>query len=370
GLVHSPFDWNLHPTERTLAQILDSVGYQTHLFGLQHISTDTARLGFETVHPVEGKALGGGVSATLCDFLRSHRPDRPLYLEVNVEEVHRPFTQGGAQPDSTLGVTVPGYLPSGRAATDEMASMQGAVRQADMAAGVVLGAIAEAGMAEDSFVIFTADHGIAMPRAKCTLYDPGIEAALLMRWPSAGILGGRVVPELISNVDILPTLLEAIDMRVPEGVQGRTFMPLLDGQPYVPRSAVYAEKTYHTYYDPMRCLRTERFKYIRHFETSFAVEVPGDVQLGPIFREHVALYHASENPQIEMYDLAVDPLEERNLAGNPTLTEVEAWLDSRLHSWMSQTEDPLLDGPIASPSYRRAMTPWRTPSTNGATYEV
>ncbi len=210
-------------------------------------------------------------------------------------------------------------------------------------------------MAEDALVIFTTDHGLAMPRAKCTLYDPGIEIALLMRWPAGGLQSGRVIEDLVSNVDVLPTLLQNLGLPMPDDVQGRSFLPLPRGESIAGRAAVFAEKTFHSYYDPMRAIRTERHKYIRNFETSFAVEVPGDVQLGSIFREHVELYQGSQHPPTELYDLHSDPLEQCNLAGGESHVEIERELDSELWAWMEQTDDPLLAGPVVSPSYREAL---------------
>jgi arylsulfatase A-like enzyme len=237
--------------------------------------------------------------------------------------------------------------------------LQGAIRQADRGVGRILAALAAAGLADHTLVIFSADHGLAMPRAKCTLYDPGIETALMMRWPRGGIVGGQVVSEMISNVDVLPSLLEAAGVPVPKSVQGRSFLPLLRGETYLPHTEIYAEKTYHSYYDPMRAIRTERFKYIRNFETSFLVEVPGDVQQGLIFPRHAALYTSSEHPQAELYDLQADPFEHDNLAGIPHTREVEQRLNSQLRTWMEQTGDPLLLGPVPSPSWQQAMEAMR-----------
>jgi arylsulfatase A-like enzyme len=128
----------------------------------------------------------------------------------------------------------------------------------------------------------------------------------------------------------------------------------VSGERYVPRTAVYAEKTFHSYYDPMRAVRTERFKYIRNFETAFEVEVPADVELGAIFRSHVELYHNGQHPPVELYDLEVDPLEQTNLSGDPRYAEIERELDTQLWTWMADTQDPLLQGPVASPAYRQA----------------
>ncbi|HXM72374.1 MAG TPA: hypothetical protein VN940_04005, partial [Candidatus Dormibacteraeota bacterium] len=119
--------------------------------------------------------------------------------------------------------------------------------------------------------------------------------------------------------------------------------------------AVFAEKTFHSYYDPMRCIRTHRHKYIRNFETGFAVEVPGDIQLSPIFRADPSRYSTDRLNVVELYDLDADPLEQRNLAGTPGAKAVEQELSDELWSWMRETDDPLLNGPIPSPRYRQAM---------------
>ena len=142
---------------------------------------------------------------------------------------------------------------------------------------------------------------------------------------------------------------------MPAGIQGRSLLPLLRGETYKPRDAIFAEKTFHSYYDPMRCIRTRHHKYICNFETAFSVEVPGDIQQGAIFRADPSPYSTDRTSVIEVYDLDADPLEERNLAGRPSIAAVEERLSAELWSWMRETGDPLLDGPIASPRYRLAL---------------
>jgi N-sulfoglucosamine sulfohydrolase len=361
GLTHPPFDWDLAPGERHIAALLASAGYETHLFGFQHVSPRVDRLGFHAVHGYDRllschePAWGHNVAARFTECITAAQPEKPLYLEVNLEEPHRPYDQGGARPDRSRGVSIPGYLPADQQSAHEMAMLQGAIRQADEGVSAILDAIDRAGLTATTLAVFIADHGLAMPRAKCTLYDPGIEVALLVRWPAGGLTGGRVVDDMVSNVDILPTLLEIAGIPVPDTIHGRSILPLLRGGPSIARTAIYAEKTFHSYYDPMRAVRTERFKYIRNFETTFAVEVPADVQQGDIFRAHVELYHGRQRVPVELYDLGADPLEQRNLAGHDEFTEVERWLDGRLWSWMERTADPLLQGPIPSPAYQRTL---------------
>ncbi len=362
GLAHGSFGWDLAPEEQHVAALLSAQGYETHLFGLQHVSSSDERPGFRHIH---GRGLGPDVSTQVSGLLRGPLPRSPLYIEVNLEEPHRLYDQGGVRPDDSRGVFVPPYLPDNAAAREEMAMLQGAICEADSAVGRILPALDEAGLSDATLVIFTTDHGLAMPRAKCTLYDPGIETALLMRWPGGGLVGGRTVPELISNVDLLPTLLDAVGAPLPGRVQGRSFLPLLRGETYSRRDAVYAEKTYHSYYDPLRAIRTERFKLIRNFETSFAVEVPGDVQQGAVFRSSVERYHGEVHPELELYDLEADPVELTNLSGQTDFAEVRRELEDRLWAWMRATDDPLLRGPIPSPAYRRSLEAQTTPWAEG-----
>lgn len=355
GLSHGNFGWELNPDEQHAASLLVEHGYEAHLFGLQHVTQHVERLGFNYVHDRDSGhgGLGHDVAAGVAKFLHGALPEKPLYVEVNFFEPHRPYDHGSVKPDASGGVFVPPYLPEGEAAREEMAALQGAVREVDGAVGCVLEALDDAGLAERTLFVFTADHGLAMPRAKCTLYDPGIEVSLIMRWPEGGIEEGRAVSELISNIDVLPTLLEAAGMPVPERVQGHSFLPLLRGEPYDARDAVYAEKTFHSYYDPMRGIRTRRFKFIRNFEAGFLVEVPGDIQQGPIFRSHTERYSTDRTREVELYDLETDPLEQENLVDDPKFSEIERELDARLWRWMEDTEDPLLRGPVVSPTYRR-----------------
>jgi arylsulfatase A-like enzyme len=352
GLAHHPFDWDLAPGEHHVAALLGARGYQTHLFGLQHVAMDVTRLGFDRVY---GRGTGRDVAAQVAAFLGGPLPDEPLYVEVNLEEPHRPFDQGGVAPDAARGVSVPPYLPDNAPTREDLSGLQGAIRAADEAVGRIIAALDGAGLADTTLVTFTTDHGIAMPRAKCTLYDTGIETALLLRWPGVMAGAGRVISDMVSNVDFLPTLLAAVGAPAPANLQGRSYLPLLRGDAYTPRDAVYAEKTYHSYYDPMRAIRTARHKFIRNFATTFAVEVPGDVQQGGAFRSEVARYVGSTHPDVELYDLRADPWETHNLAGRPEAAATERDLGARLWAWMAETGDPLLLGPVPSPAYRRAI---------------
>lgn len=352
GLAHDGFGWDLNPDEHHIATLLRDQGYDTHLFGLQHVTMHPDRLGFTHIHR---RDLGPVVATEVEVVLANADRARPFYLEINLEEPHRPYDQGGVQPDDRAGVVVPPWLPDTPASRAEFAELQGAIHAADNAIGRILNALDRSGLAESTFVLFTADHGLAMPRAKCTLYDTGIGVSLIVRWPDGGLEAGITHASLVSNVDVVPTLLDAIGAPIPTNLHGRSLLPLLRGESSPVRDMVFAEKTFHSYYDPMRAIRTDRYKLIRSFDSGFAVDVPGDVQLGTIYRTELQRYVSSSRPDLELYDLVSDPLETHNLAGQPDYAQIQSDLDQRLWQCMADTNDPLLNGPIPSPAYRRAI---------------
>jgi N-sulfoglucosamine sulfohydrolase len=353
GLAHGSFGWNLRRDEQHIARILSAYAYETHLFGVQHVvTTGVERLGFAAVHD---RRLAHEVADDVAAVLTAGARTAPLYLEINIEQPHRPYDQGGARPDHRgISDSRPLWLPDTAATYEELAALHGAIRAADEGIGQILSTLDAIGERDDTLVVVTADHGLAMPGAKCTLYDPGIEVALMLRWPGR-VARSAGVAEMVSNLDLLPTLLEALDVPVPARVSGRSFWPLANGAGGRGRPDVYAEKTFHSYYDPMRAIRTDRFKLIRNFETALPVEVPADVQIGAIFRATVERWTQGMRPDLELYDLETDPTETRNLAGDRRYGDVRDELEGRLFSWMEATGDPLLEGPVVSPAYARSI---------------
>lgn len=354
GLAHAHFRWRMHADERHLAHYLRAAGYATALFGIQHLCDpdEATALGYDELHGRQPAAALGQAAATW--LTARGRDARPFYLEVGFFEPHRRFDHGGVAPDERLGVEVPPYLPQTPAARADVAALQGAIAALDAGVGRIFTALEAQGLLQDTCFIFVTDHGLALPRAKCTLYDPGIETALLMHWPGAGLTGGRRIPQLVSHVDVVPTLLEALDLPVPRRLHGRSHWPLLQGRQYRARDAVFCEKTFHTAWEPMRGLRTESHKLILNLCQDIAINVPGDIQLSPLYPEMLAEITA-HRPPVELYNLAADPLEQHNLAGQPRHAARERALLARLYHWMETTGDPLLQGPVASPAMRAAL---------------
>jgi arylsulfatase A-like enzyme len=354
GLAHDTFAWRMHPGEKHMAQRLREAGYATALFGVQHLVSreEAPTLGYDSLYPLKPAAeLSAAAAAWLAE---PHA--QPFYLEVGFFEPHRPYDYGGVKPTRASGVFMPPYIPETPEAQAEFAALQGAIGALDAGVGVILQALDDQHLTDNTWVIFVTDHGIAMPRAKCTCYEPGIETALIMRWPNGGVNGGRRCGELVSHVDLVPTMLDALALDIPAHLHGRSYWPLLQGAAdYVPNHEIYAEKTFHTAYEPMRCIRTATYKLIVNLDQDIAVNVPSDIRHSPIYPQmlHQITPH---RPYVELYDLVADPKEQHNLSGDAKMADIERDLKQRLLAWMEATDDPILQGPVPSPYYRAALT--------------
>lgn len=361
GLVHGPWWWRLNPDERHLAAVLSDAGYETVLIGFQHVTPDDpTTLGY-VMHLAGGPDAGTKAEETER-FLGARDPDAgPLFLKIGFTEVHRRFDKEPVQPDREKGVFVPGYLQDTPVMRDDLAWFQGVIRYMDRAVARVLDAVERAGMAQDSIVIFTSDHGIPYIGAKWTLFDPGIGIPLIVRWPAGGITGGREIPQMMSNVDFMPTLLDLAGVPLPDNLQGYSAASLLTGASDEPiRDAVFAEQHAHALRDnTSRCIRTDRYKLIRNFEPGRTILKPIDVDPQAV-AEHVERPRRNgTRPFGQLFDLAEDPLEMHDLSGSADHQDILRTLSDRLWQWMEDVGDPVLQGPIRTPYYERAMEDYR-----------
>jgi arylsulfatase A-like enzyme len=361
GLANWKWGWRLNKGEKHLAGILKQAGYQTALFGAHHeIDPDTypnhlSELGYDSWNPKAGSALA--LPEIIAGPLREWAgkdSTRPFFACIGTGETHRPvFRPKYPFPhDNPDKVWVPPYLPDLPEVRRDLAAFHSLVKGADWSVGEILKLLDETGLSENTLFVFTTDHGIPYPRAKMSLYDPGIGTALIIRGPK-GFRGGKVFSELMSNIDLLPTVLEAAGLPIAENVQGRSFLPLVQGRPYERRAEIFAEKTYHVRYDPMRCIRTEKFKYIRNWKLDEPLEM-GDWYEIKREGKNLADYFAKSHPPDELFDLEKDPYELKNVAELPEYQPKREELRGRLMRFLEETEDPLLEGKPPYPKVPRS----------------
>lgn len=356
GLAH--LGWSYHPNERTLPHYLSELGYHNILVGLQHEATDATSIGYEEAQYLNAPrqyadAVEALASARLKE-LEHDSPERPFFLSVGFFEPHRPYPDYLYPPVDPGEVSVPGYLPDTPEVRKDFAAFYGAIRTADAATGRLLETLrSQPGLAENTWVLFTTDHGIAFPRAKSTLFDSGTEVALMVRPPGGRTTGPAWVDDLVSHVDVLPTLLELAGYERPiaPALSGSSFASVLTGTGSGPtRDRVFTEKSWHDpdQYDPVRAVRTDRHKLIVTFAEAAAWPLSGDLRdsgtVGAI-EEHLG----ERRPAIQLYDLQADPWELHDVAQAPGYAAVRDQLLAELGLFLSDTQDPVLRGPVGRP---------------------
>ncbi len=354
GLAHRGFrldDYGQHITHT-----LRGAGYDCTLIGMQHVAPwdEKDRIGYDRIVELES-GRGGHVARAAAEFLNA-APAGPFFLSVGFVETHRDYPEPGPAEDERY-CRPPDPIPDTPQTRRDMATYAASARLLDEGMGAVINALDEAGLGDSTLVICTTDHGIAFPAMKCNLTDHGIGVFLIMRGPG-GFTGGKVCDALISHIDVFPTLCELLEIGPPDWLQGKSFMPVIRGEVDEINDAVFSEVTYHAAYEPMRCVRTRRWKYIRRFDERGRPNLPNcddsvskDLWLAHGWRERPV-------PEEELFDLVFDPNEAHNVAGDPALKDVLDEMRARLDEWMKATDEPILKGlPVPAPPGAKANDP-------------
>lgn len=343
GLAHRGF--RLKDYGRHIVHVLREAGYSSTLIGVQHIARDPSIIGYDRIVEVRSKRAEH-VAPAAAEYILG-KPPQPFFLSVGFSETHRPFPAPAAGDERW--VLPPHPLPDAPEVRLDVAGLRASVRDLDQGVGQVLDSLEDSGLADDTLVICTTDHGIAFPGMKCNLTDQGIGVMLIMRGPGA-FGGGRVIDAMVSQIDLFPTICDLVGIRHPAWLEGRSILPLLRGEVKEINEQVFAEITYHAAYEPQRAVRTRRWKYIRRFDRRNRPVLPNcddsptkDFLLQHGWRQR---YVATE----QLYDLIFDPDETNNLARDPEAEPILNEMRGRLENWMGRTDDPLLKGPVPAPS--------------------
>jgi arylsulfatase A-like enzyme len=347
GLAHR--GWRLNDYDQHIVHTLRDAGYRSELIGEQHVSQDLDMLGYDQVHRVDRSSVEL-VAPEAVRVLRQGIPE-PWFLSVGFFETHRSWFEPTSVRD-TLYSLPPPNLPDTPRVREDVAAFKASARSLDQGVGRVLNALHVAGMVDNTLIVFTTDHGLAFPGSKGSLYDRGTGVMLVLRGPG-GFLGGRVVDELVSQVDLYPTICELAGIDTPSFAQGCSLLPMMRGEQPSVRDAVFTELTYHAAYDPQRAIRTPRWKYVRHFD-DYPTRVLPNIDDSPSKDVLVeAGWGERPVPREELFDLVLDPEEGNNLAADPAFAHVREELAQRLEQQMRDSDDPLLDGPVPAPEGAR-----------------
>src|SRR5262245_31161553 len=183
----------------------------------------------------------GDVAGQVAAFLDKKPADKPFFMWANFSDPHHPWNAPAEFRPDPKTLKVPPQWPDLPGMREQMADYCAEVNRVDRTVAGVLEVLAKRGLLDKTLIVFAGDNGQALPHGKGSLYDPGSNVPLLVRWPASVKPGGES-RELLSNEDIAPTLLAAAGLSPHERMSGVSFLPLLKGESHAPRKYVFVER--------------------------------------------------------------------------------------------------------------------------------
>jgi arylsulfatase A-like enzyme len=252
-------------------------------------------------------------------------------------------------------VTVPPYYPDVPEVRLDIARHLSNVMVMDQQAGEILRQLEEDGLADNTIVFFYSDHGDGLPFAKREIYDRGIRVPMIIRfgknWKSLSPLPeGKVDDQLISLVDLAPTMLSITGYEVPNHLQGHAF---LGPKKTSPRKHIFAARDrMDSEYDRVRCIRDSRFMYLRNYlpDRPYYQNIKYRLQQsmmpiilkmkdeGKLNDEQMHWFKLTK-PEEELYDCDADPYQFNNLADDPRYKKKLEELRKAFDQWMNDVGD-------------------------------
>ena len=300
------------------------------------------------------------------------RGDRaqPFFSVFNLMTSHQsrsmvwPYARFKEEVQSTLSpgdihdpnkVPLPPYYPDTPLVRRELARFYDCVTAMDLQVGAILKQLLEDGLAENTIVFFYSDHGSGMPRHKRALLDSGMHVPLLIRFPQkwqhlAPGKPGSTTDRLVSFVDYAPTVLNLLDLPIPEAMQGE---PFLGKDAAEPRRYVYGHRDrVDEVRDLARSVRDNQYLYIRNYMPHLGYNQPtvwpdsGEIRhefyrLTDSKKMTPAQWHFAgpKRPVEELYDCQADPQNLKNLADSEAHQKILKRLRNAHRKHITQTID-------------------------------
>ena len=273
---------------------------------------------------------------------------QPFFAEMHFTEVHREFKNDPRRPIDADEVEVPPFYPDHPITRLDWALYLETIQVLDRKVGKVLERLDEEGLAENTYVFFTGDHGRPMLRGKQWLYEGGIRIPLLVRGPE-GMEPGTVRQDLVSAIDLTTTWLRLAGVEPPDHMPGRNLLGRTAEPDYLFAARDRCDETDFR----IRCALDGRYKYIRNFypERPFTQYNAYKKKQYPVLTLMEMLHEEGEleppqkrlmapyRPAEEFYDLQEDPHEINNLVAEPGHRHVLRRMRRRLDEWVCESGD-------------------------------
>ncbi|CAG5131358.1 unnamed protein product [Candidula unifasciata] len=281
-------------------------------------------------------------------------------------------------------VVVPYFVPDTPAARKDLAAQYTTINRMDQGINLVLEELRKAGHLDDTLVIFTSDNGIPFPNGRTNLYTSGMAEPFLLSSPDGRSKWGKRNSDLVSLLDIVPTILDWYSIQYPsyqlEGnlvqLTGQSLLPVVndDDDKYkshtkqqLPgvsqsRDAVYASHDLHeiTMFYPMRSIRNQNYHLIHNLNFKMPFSIDQDFFVSPTFQDILnrtkeglplswfkTLDQYYYRDEWELFDVLSDPFEVHNVAYDPRYVSVVSDLKKQLKTWQNVTADPWICAPGA-----------------------
>lgn len=333
---------------RSVAHYLQAAGYRTHLSGKTHI-------GPKQVFPFEysEKNNNPDMKAVGSFFKECGDKDTPFLLIAASNEPHSPWNKGdrSAYPEDKIKLSpIQADTPETRKI---LASYFAEIAYYDSQVGQILDMLEKQGLESNTFVVVLSEQGYGLPFAKWTCYEAGVRSACLVRWPGK-VAAGSSTRAMVEYVDVVPTMLDAAGIEMPQGLDGKSFVPVLTGDAVSHKDYVYSLQTSKginngpEHYG-IRSVRGDRYRYIRNLTP--AVTFQNAATNMPVFDSWIKAGKNGDSlaaelvqgyrhrPQEELYDCESDPWNRKNLINDPAMNSVVKELRGKLDSWMESQGD-------------------------------
>ena len=283
------------------------------------------------------------VNLTVChesQIRHSEKTHQAVIQQIGRDQQHDP---------ETVGDTLPPYLANTEATRKNWAWYHDNITLMDKLAGDVLNKLDQDGLANSTLVVFWSDHGMGMPRGKRWIYDTGTRIPMIIRWPGK-LAPGSTREDLVSVLDLPPTMLNAAGVGVPQYMQGRILIG--DNTGREPPYLFFHRDRMDEAYELQRAARDRRWKYIRNYQPekpySQHIQYMDQMPAMADWRQYAAAgklqggqmnWFAAEKPIEELYDTDNDPWELTNLADSPQFAERLSRMRTATEGWQQQIGD-------------------------------
>jgi uncharacterized sulfatase len=318
-------------------------------------------------------------------FLDRKEPGQPFAFVYGAKEPHGPYEKGSGLKAgySIEGLELtPNHPDTSDRVKEGLLDYFVEIEWFDTHLGRMVEMLRQRGELENTLILVTADNGSPVPGGKSNLYDLGTHVPLVVVWP--GMIGpGRVVDDLVSQIDFAPTFLEVAGLEPPDAMTGRSFLDLLlaedSGRLDPSREYVLAgqEKGGHQRDDhlgyPMRSIRSYEYLYIRNFRPE---RWPGGNAPDPGAQATLDRWR-TRRPAEELYRVSADPYCLDNLAGDAAHAGALAELRGMLEAKLRAQSDPralgfgdIYEGFPRYMSFKAELKGFKTPGEYNPDYLV